>query len=412
MAIIRSLKTACGALALTLAAAGAPAQQIEGIAAVVNDEPITTVDVRDRMRLIISSSGLQPSEDILMRIQQQALDGLIDETLQLQTAREFEVEVDDAEVEESIRDIAARNGTTIEEVAAGLAESGVDIETLRHQIRSEIAWQILVSGRYRSRVRISDAQIDTALERIVQNAAQPQYRLGEILVEIPSASTEEAAIQRLQLIFEQLNSGVPFQNLAREFSDAPSAAAGGDAGWLSAGQVRPQVDQIARQLEPGQISNPIRVPGGFMIIAMIGKRDGQVVEQFSLQQITLPASRVTEEARVALESAVGRLSGCTDVAGAVETVPGAFVSDLGTVGANALIPQIRDALSGLDSGETTPLLTTAAGLQAFVLCERVIGGPGVPSPEEIEDTLVNQQLSLLSRRWLRDLRREALIEIR
>lgn len=410
MAFIRTLISACGALALMTASA--VGQQVEGIAAVVNDEPITTVDVRDRMRLIISSSGLQPTEEALARIQDQALRGLIDETLQLQTAREFEVEVDDEEVDDSLRDIAARNGATLEQVAEDLAQSGVDINTLRQQIRAEIAWQILVSGRYRSRVRISDAQIDTTLERIVQSASQPQFRLGEILVEIPSGVSEDQAIQQLQLIYEQLNAGVPFPNLARQFSDAPSAAAGGDTGWLTAGQVRPQIEQVARQLDPGRISNPIRVPGGFMIVAMLNKRDGQAVEQFALQQVTLPSSRVTPEARAALEDAVANLNGCADVEAAMADVPGAFVSDLGTVGANALIPQIREALSGLEDGEATPVLDTAAGAQAFVMCERSISGPGVPSPDEIEDNLINQQLSLLSRRWLRDLRREAMIEIR
>lgn len=409
MTLFRMAISACGAFLLSAAAL---AQQVEGIAAVVNDEPITTVDVRDRMRLIISSSGIQPTEELLASIQDQALRGLIDETLQLQQAREFEIEVDEAEVDDAIADIAARNGATLDEIAAQLAGSGVDIETLRHQIRSEIAWQILVSGRYRSRVRISDAQIETALERLVQSAQEPQYRLGEILIEIPSAASEDEAISRLQLIYDQLNQGVPFPSVANQFSDAPSSAAGGDSGWLSLDQMRPQISQVVSQLQPGQISNPIRVPGGFMIVALIDQREGQAVEQFTLQQITLPASRVTEASRAALVRAVGGISGCEGVEAAIGGVEGAFVSDLGAVPANALIPQIRDALSGLEDGETTPVLDTAAGAQAFVMCDRSVTGPGVPSPAEIEDNLVSQQLSLLSRRWLRDLRREALIEIR
>jgi peptidyl-prolyl cis-trans isomerase SurA len=79
-------------IAMMTAAPAASAQQVEGIAAVVNDQPITTLDVRDRMRLIISSAGVQPTEEMLARIQDQAIRGLVDETLQLQQAREFELE--------------------------------------------------------------------------------------------------------------------------------------------------------------------------------------------------------------------------------------------------------------------------------------------------------------------------------
>jgi peptidyl-prolyl cis-trans isomerase SurA len=89
-----------------------------------------------------------------------------------------------------------------------------------------------------------------------------------------------------------------------------------------------------------------------------------------------------------------------------------IVTDLAGLNASALIPQIRDALAGLEPVSATEVLDTAAGLQAFVVCNRALTGPGVPSEEEIEDQLIGQQLSLLARRWLRDLRRDATVEIR
>ena len=70
--------TILAGIALMSAAPTASAQQVEGIAAVVNDQPITTLDVRDRMRLIISSAGVQPTEEMLARIQDQAMRGLVE----------------------------------------------------------------------------------------------------------------------------------------------------------------------------------------------------------------------------------------------------------------------------------------------------------------------------------------------
>ncbi len=404
--------TILAGIALMSAAPTASAQQVEGIAAVVNDQPITTLDVRDRMRLIISSAGVQPTEEMLARIQDQAIRGLVDETLQLQQAAEFDLEVEEAEVDDAIADIATRSGATVQEVEDDLAASGIDINTLRQQVKAEIAWQILVSGRYRSRIRISDQQIETALDRYIQSASQPQYRLGEIFVEITPQGGEERAIGIIQTIYDQLRQGAPFQAVAQQFSDAASASAGGDTGYLPLSGINAQVAEAVTQMEPGQISNPIRVPGGFQIVALIDRRDGQVIEQLTLSQITIPSSRVTDENRAALGRAAARINSCEGLDEAMSDVEGAFVTNLGDVGANALVPTIRDALGGLEPVAATPVLDTAAGAQVFVLCDKALTGPGVPSADQIENQLINQQLSLLSRRWLRDLRRDATIEIR
>ncbi|EAP89319.1 peptidyl-prolyl cis-trans isomerase family protein [Oceanicaulis sp. HTCC2633] len=404
--------TILAGIALMSAAPTASAQQVEGIAAVVNDQPITTLDVRDRMRLIISSAGVQPTEEMLARIQDQSIRGLVDETLQLQQAAEFDLEVEEAEVDDAIADIATRSGATVQEVEDDLAASGIDINTLRQQVKAEIAWQILVSGRYRSRIRISDQQIETALDRYIQSASQPQYRLGEIFVEITPQGGEERAVGIIQTIYDQLRQGAPFQAVAQQFSDAASASAGGDTGYLPLSGINAQVAEAVTQMEPGQISNPIRVPGGFQIVALIDRRDGQVIEQLTLSQITIPSSRVTDENRAALGRAAARINSCEGLDEAMSDVEGAFVTNLGDVGANALVPTIRDALGGLEPVAATPVLDTAAGAQVFVLCDKALTGPGVPSADQIENQLINQQLSLLSRRWLRDLRRDATIEIR
>lgn len=402
----------CLAMPLGLALTGpAAAQQVEGIAAIVNDQPITTFDVRDRMRLILSSAGIQPTEDVLVQVQEQAMRSLIEEALQLQTARRYEVPVSEEEVDEAIADIAARNGITVEEIRADLESSGVSIDTLRQQLRAEIAWSYLVSGRYRNRIRVTDTQIGTALERIAESASQTQYRVAEIMVNLPASGDETAAEQRIAAIYNALEQGAPFPAIAGQFSDAPTAATGGDAGWLSAGQLRPQIASTIQQMPVGSISNPIRVPGGYMIVALADRREGQATEQITLQQVTLLTSQITDERRQALTRAAQRVNGCANVATAFQSVPQAIVTDLGTVGANALVPNIRQALAGLQNGQASPVLETGAGLQVFILCDRRIGGPGMPGPSDVENQIINQQLSMLARRWLRDLRNDATVEM-
>lgn len=410
---MKRILTASLSLALAaFSAACAHAQQVEGIAALVNDYPITTVDVRNRMRLIIASSGVQPTPEALARIQQEALRSLVDETLQLQEAQEFEVEIAEAEVDAAIGDIATRNGTDPADIENDLAASGIQVSTLRRQLEAEIAWQVLVGGRYSNLIRISNQQIEATLERVAASASEPQFHLAEIFLEIPVSADQEMAQERAIAVMTQLSQGAPFQSVAQQFSDAPSAANGGDMGWLLQGQMRPEVAQVAQALQPGQLSRPFRVPGGLMIIALVDAREGTTAIQFDLAQINLPTSRVTDDAVATLERALSRITSCEGIDAAIAGIDGVFSSRLGQISLDSLLPQVAEPLSGLDEGENTGLLESASGRQAYVVCSRTIGGPGVPSRADIERQLRNQQLSMLSRRWLRDLRRDSTIEIR
>lgn len=427
---MKRAKITCLALLATIATLIAPAtnaQTVEGVAALVNDEPITTVDVRNRMRLIIASTGLvQVDQDALARIQDQALRGLIDEHLQLQQARDFDIAVEEQEIIASLQDLADRNGTTLDVIVSDLERSGVDISTLRHQLEAEIAWQILVNGRYGGRIRISDQQIQMALERLAASASQPQYRIFEIFVEIPSVQAEQEAVQRMIGVMEQLTQGAPFPQLAQQFSDAPSAANGGDIGWIVASQLPPEVAALIPQLQAqyqqtlaasggrggGALSNPIRVPGGFMVVALVGARDGTTTLQYDLTQITVPASAVEADTADRFRDALEDRPSCATAQSVADRLPGAIVTPLGTIGADALLPQIRDTLSPLAAGDNSGVIENAAGLQTLMVCDRQIAGPGVPTRDDLESQLRGQQLSLLSRRWLRDIRREATIEIR
>jgi peptidyl-prolyl cis-trans isomerase SurA len=414
MLLSRFLRLAVMIVALVMAAPTARAQIVEGIAAVVNDEPITTLDVRDRMRLILFSAGIEPTEEILAQVLDQALRGLVEESLQLQTAAQFDLVVEEDEIDNALSNLAQSSGESLDALRRDLEIAGVPIETLRRQVRAEIAWQILTSGRFRQRIRVSDRQIETAMERLVASAQQQQFRMLEILIETPSgAGGEERALETVRTIYGLIEAEeVPLQAVAQQFSAAPSAAVGGDTGYVTAASMRPQVLEIAQQMPPGSISNPIRVPGGYMIIALIDRREGRVVEQLSLYQATVPNSRITDASRPAMRRAASNLRGCDDVSGAMSGVEGVIVSNLGAVAVNALVPQIRDAVRGLQAGESTGVLETGAGLQVFVLCGRELTGPGVPTTQEIERQLIDQQLGLLGRRWLRDLRREATVDIR
>lgn len=421
MISVKNTVLAFCALWAVLGAAQAGAQTTEGVAALVNDQPITTVDVRNRMRLIIASTGMaRLDEATLERIQDQAMRGLVEEHLQLQAAREYDIEVEDEEITRSLLDLANRNNTTIDAIVADLERSGVDLSTLRHQLEAEIAWQVLVNGRYGSRIRISEQQIEMALERLAASASQPQYRIFELYFEIPAVGQEQATVQRVIAVMNQLDQGAALPELARQFSDAPSAASGGDIGWITASQLQPEVAAImpdmVRQFEAsggqGALSNPIQVPGGFMVIALVAVRDGSTTLQYDLGQITIPTRAVTDGTLDRFRALMAGNPTCAEAPGIAGRIEGAVYTPLGSIGSDAVRPEIRDALQPLTPDQNTGVMQSSSGLQTLIVCDRTIAGPGVPSRDDLESQLRSQQLSLHSRRWLRDLRRDSTIEIR
>ncbi len=412
--VFSSVFAAVAALTVAVPSAG---QAVEGIAAIVNDDPISTFDVQQRMRLILSTSGVQPDEELLRRIQAQALNSLIEEQIQLQEAERFEVEVSEAEINDALADLARQNNISVDSISSNLARAGIDVTTLEDQLRAEIAWRILVNGRYGSRVRVSDDQIDEALRRISESSSKPQYLLSEIVLEIPLQATDEQADQLINTVFTQLSQGAPFPAIARQYSASPTGANGGDLGWVRAGEMRTEIEAAVAEMQVGQVA-PIQTANGVTILALRDRRAAADPTKVTLKQVLLPvaADAGASAAAAAVQSLrdiTSRIQGCDSVDAATAGLDGVLTADLPGVSPGDLAPAFRDAIAPLDIGEASEPIQSPAGALLIVLCGRERdSAAGAPSRQQVEDNLLNQQLVQLSRRYLRDLRREATIETR
>lgn len=388
----------------------------ESVAAVVNDTPISTFDVRQRLRLLLATTGVQPDEQTMQRLQQQALRSLIDEQLQLQeaTGEPYNIEIPESEVDGAIARLAQQNNVDAERIYSDLREAGIDPETLRTQIRAELAWQTLVNGRYSNRIRVSDNQVDLARERIMNSLSKPRYLIAEILLPVESAQEEAEVRQQAESMIQQLMNGADFQALARQYSAAASAEAGGDAGWVLSGELDPEVERVLQSMEPGRVSPPIRVPGGFYLVALRDKRSASVTQQVTLKSVTLPSDAAGgyQQAAEALAAAAQGKTGCDAAEEIAAEVDGAFATDLGSLSSTSLQTDIRNDVNALEVGGITAPRETPTGAQIYVLCDRQQAVEGLPSRQEIENQLMNQQQSMLSRRYLRDVRRSSTVDIR
>ena len=401
----------------------APAGLSETAAAVVNDEIISTFDLAQRMRLLIATSGIQPTQQNLPQFQREALSGLVDERLQIQELRRVEKEQKitiiptDEEVDEQLTEMAKENNANLKQFTNSLAAQGIGIDTLREQVRAQSGWQRWVRGRYGSRLRIGEDQIKAEMERISTSASRPQYQIAEVFIDAGRVGGMEVAIGGATQLVSQIQQGAPFPAVARQFSASPSAATGGDVGWISSGEMPPEVDAALEQMRPGQLSRPIPVRDGVYIVFLRDRRAGTSAATVSLKQAAIPLPQGAPEPAVRAAAAKlndirSRLKGCETVEAEAGKIAGVVAADLGEAELKDLSPAFRAAVEGLDPGQTSDPIRTNVGLHILTVCGRGASDNGDASRQQIEGRLYSQQLSMIARRYMRDLRTAATIETR
>ncbi len=392
------------------------AQTTQGISAVVNEDIITSYDLRQRVLFILATTGVERDEESLRRVQNQALRNLIDEQLQMQESRKFDQTIRDEEVNRNVLQLISRNGLSPEEVTQQLASVGVSLGTLQNQVRADIAWQRIVGGLFGSRIRISDAQIDETFTRLTANAEKPSYRVAEIYIEAtPEIGGQEGAMQGAQAMITQLGQGAPFQLLAQQFSSSPSAARGGDIGWVNEGELRPEIDAAMKNIEKGNISEPIQVPGGVYVIAVIDKRISKPDTLYQLQQIRSeidPDNGGFETAKARVNTALAVVTSCDTLKNTLDDIDGVDNLDMGELKQTEMNDLIINALEGVEAGQGSKPVEGPGVAVSFFVCSKSLTGENIPTRKQIEDRLIDQQVAQASKRHLRDLRRDAAISIR
>ena len=390
----------------------AMAQSPHGIAAVVNDDIVTTHDLRQRTLFMVATTGIERDEKSIARAQQQALRNLVDEHIQMQEAEKFDQTIADEEVNQSVARLIGRNGLDPNEVVQRLASVGVSIETMRDQVRSEIAWQRIINGLYGSRIRISDAQIDETINRISANASKPNYRVAEIYIEAsPDIGGIDGAMEGANAMIKQLSDGAPFPLLAQQFSSAPTAAKGGDLGWVREGELRPEVDQVITQMEVGNLSKPVQVPGGVYVVALIDKKISEADTLYKLKQVIIKNDD-KDAAQSTLQSLAKTLKSCETLDEDTQSLDGVSSADMGEIKGSDLSEDVLNVLERTDVGGLSEPIERPDGAVSIMVCSREASGSDIPTRDQVEDRLTNQQLAQASKRHLRDLRRKATVVVR
>lgn len=389
--------------------------------AVVNGHVLTGTDIDHRLALIVAANKGQaiPPEE-MQRLRAQVLRNLIDETLQIQEARAQKIEIDKAEVDRSYARVAAQNfGQDTGKMDAYLRSLGSSPASLKRQIEGEMAWQSLLRRNVQPFVNVSNDEVNDLLQRLEASRGTEEYRLGEIyLAATPETSAQVEANARK--IVDQIKGGGSFVAYARQFSEASTAAVGGDLGWVRLETLPAEMAEVARQMQPNQLVGPFPIPGGWEIMLLIDKRQVLSADPrdatLSLKQLSISFAPGTTSAQAnakveAFAQGVQTIKGCGDAdAGAARL--GAQVVENDQIKMRALPDQLQEMMMNLQVGQTTPPFgSVEEGVRVLMLCGRDDPqGDNKPSFEQVMSQIEDERVGKRAQRYLRDLRNDAYIE--
>jgi peptidyl-prolyl cis-trans isomerase SurA len=388
--------------------------------AIVNGEVITQTDIDQRLALLAIANNAPIPTTELDRLRQQVLSNLIDETLQIQAARHEEIEITDADVDKTVARVAGNVNQTPDQMADYLKARGSSIRSIRRQITGEIAWRRLQSKKIESTVSVGDEEVQAVIDKMNASKGAEEFRVGEIFISANSTN-EQQALANADRVFAALQQGGSFVGYARQFSEASTAAVGGDLGWVRPEQMPEQLAQAIRSMRPGMVSRPIKVQGGYSIVAVQDIRKILTADPrnaiLSLKQVTVSFPKGTNRAQAEpivarFSTAAQNIGGC----GGAERIAGelnAEVVQSDDVKMRDLPPALQEMMLQMQVGQATrPFGSVEEGVRVLVLCGRDEVDPSAPSFDQVYAQLNEERINLRSRRYLRDLRRDAIIDYR
>lgn len=418
-----SIVALCAALILA-AANGVPAAAqggAERIAAVVNDEPISHFDLDNRLRFAMLTSGLPDTPDVRQRLTPDVLRGLVDEQLKTQEAKRLGIKVEAANVEAAVRRMEAQARMEPGGMKAYLDKVGISLSTLTNRIESDMLWGQVVNMRFRRAIRISDGDVDEQLSRIRANAGKPQSLVAEIFLPVENSAKERDVAALAGRLADQIRNGVPFRAIAQNFSQSPSAAQGGDLGWIPAGQMEATVDRTLAAMQPGQIAPPVRGEHGYYILMLRERRVAdpapEVEPLLTLTQVLVPLQPNSTPVQVRVqfaqaESLVSGAKSCADMDRAAKSSGSPMSGSLGTLKLSALPAETRAVVGDLPVNTVSQAIQAKDAIAVFMVCKREVPTAAAEERRKVFDSILEERLQLGARQYLRDLRRSAFVDVR
>ncbi|MCG8491909.1 MAG: peptidylprolyl isomerase [Sneathiellales bacterium] len=409
------------ATSLLLGSAGAMAQEVQKIVAVVNDEVISGYDLVQRISLTILMSGFRDSAQTRQQLVQPTLRRLIEERLRLQEAARFNLTVSDIEMNKAVDRLEKSNNIPSGQIDSILERRRIDMDTLLEQIRASLAWDKVVRRRIVPRVNVTEEEIEAARKKMQANRGKDEYFLSEIFLPVDDQSDEARIRKLMNDIRAQLKKGAPFPRVATQFSQGTTAAKGGEIGWTMLEDLDPEIAQEVAKTRKGQVTSAIRTSEGYYLVAVRNAR--KILQKtednarLELSQIVIPM-KPTEKTGSA-KSQVRLVNSISKFVDSCSYLP-ALLSEFGVRGSGKMgrvelknMPDnVKALVKDLKPGQASAPFLDKDVYRIFVVCGRQEQNVQSDSDEAIRQLIGVKRIEARARRYLQDLQRDATIETR
>jgi len=402
---------------------------LDRVVAIVNDGIVLQSQLQSQTALILDrlrEQGTQlPPPDV---IRQQVLERLVLQEIQVQRATRLGVQVSDEMLNQALRDVADRNGIPFEQLPVVLAGQGINYAAYREEMRREIILSLLRQRDVIPRIYVSPRELEQALERQAGQADQnAEFDVSHILLSLPESATAEQMGRVEELareIHARSKAGEDFGQLALAYSQAQSALERGKLGWRRMGQLPQFIAELVVQMQPGDVSDPVRTPTGFHLIRLDETRGGEsgpmLVEQIHARHILMRPNEVQDEAttRQRLAAVRERILAGEDfeaLASVTSEDPGSGSrgGDLGWTSPGTFDPEFEKVLESLEPEQISEPFRTQFGWHIVQMVARRTHDQSDEVRRQrvliaLRESKVDEETEL----WLRRLRDEAYVEIR
>lgn len=403
---------------------------LDGVAAIVNEGVVLKSQLNERIATIIKQAREAPEPiplppaDIL---RDQVLERLIIEEIQLQRADRIGLQISDPILNETVADIARREGVPFEQLPELLASRGVDYGSWRETLRDELTLQQLSRIDVGQRIAVSPREREQCIQDLETNVvANSAYNLSHILVSLPEDASADAVAEteaRMQDIYQQIMDGADFRQMAIRHSTGDTALEGGGLGWYEGPQVPTVFTEVLTNMKDGDVSEPFRSASSFHIVKVNELRSAMKrsqVDQVKARHILVTPNEIIDDetAKQRLEDALERLEDGEDFAEIAKLLsddPGTANAggDLGWAGPGTFVPEFEAVLDSLALDEISEPFRSPFGWHVVqVLDRRVYDNTEEMKQRNCDLKIRNGKMEEETQLWIRRLRDEAYVDKR
>jgi peptidyl-prolyl cis-trans isomerase SurA len=391
------------------------------IVAIVGDDAVSSLDVKNRMDLAISSSGIKPTAEVKERLSQQIIKTLIDEKISAQEAKRLNITVNQQDIDNAIMNLEERNKIkpgTFKEFVKG---KGISYDNTVEQLRAQLTWSKIVNKQVRPGISVTDHEMEEMMENISTTSGISELDISEIVLPVDNPKDLNSVKNLANKLVQEIRKGANFTDVAKQFSKSTTAESGGSLGWMREEQTPKEILPKVKTLRIGEISEPFLDSDNYYIVRLNDRKAGVKTEttegDITIRQAFIPVTEGTSEANVKeLAANIMKKStavkSCDDFPAFAKSINSQTDPQPIKTKFSEINPDMINTITTTPVGKLTPIVMSTTGLNIFAVCKKPEPVTSIVVKDKIKEIIFRRKIELQAQRYLRDLRKKSYIEIR